>query len=265
MLKLTDEGDLFEHCSFMKDCKPKIGLTMRLEPETNRFYLGRDYCEALNAFGGLPVHLGLIPDENYIKGVIENLDGILLPGSNTDVDPYFYGEEPHPRLGTIIPEKDETDLIVLKKAEELKIPVLAICFGMQILNVFRGGALYQDISSQISEPVKHEQGSPSERKSHTIVYEEESLLARLITKDFPGKIRVNSSHHQAVKNIGGNLRATAWANDGVIECIEDLRSDRFVFGVQWHPEIGWKSDEVAQNIFRHFISECSNYCRSKTS
>src|SRR3954471_5398192 len=124
--------------------RPLIGITMRLELETRRFYLGRDYSEAVEAADGLPMHLSLIPDEAYIDAVIEGLDGVLLPGSDTDVDPSLYGEEPHPKLGRVIPDKDETDRLVLKAAERRNIPVFAICYGMQALNVSRGGSLVQD-------------------------------------------------------------------------------------------------------------------------
>src|SRR5687768_9410114 len=106
--------------------RPRIGITMRLEIETNRFYLGRDYSEAIESFGGIPVHLALIPKPDYLAEAISGLDGILLPGSNTDVDPHYYGEEPHHRLGTVIPEKDETDRQVLELIEQLNLPLLAI-------------------------------------------------------------------------------------------------------------------------------------------
>jgi putative glutamine amidotransferase len=238
----------------------KIGLTMRLELETRRFYLGRDYCEALENFGATPFHIGLIPKREYIKAAIENLDGILLPGSDTDVDPLRFGEEPHTKLKKIIFEKEETDLMILEEAEKIGLPVLGICFGMQVLNVSRGGNLIQDIDSQIENPVKHEQGVPLERNSHSIDIEENSRLMRLITNvEGAKKVKVNSHHHQAVREVGKNLRATAWAKDGVIECLEDERAGRFVFAVQWHPELSWKTDELSANIFKKFVKAAKEF------
>ena len=240
-------------------------MTMRLEIETRRFYLGRDYCEALEAFGAIPFHISLIPDKNYIAEALQNLDGILLPGSDTDIDPLSYGEDPQPKLGRVIPEKDETDLLVLAEAERLNLPVLAICFGMQILNVFRGGTLYQDIESQIPNCIKHEQGIPQGRNSHSIKIQETSFLSCLITKESKKEsVMVNSSHHQAIKKVGNNLKATAWAKDGVVECIEDTQEDRFNFGVQWHPELSWKTDELSIKIFETFVEKCTNYAQEKT-
>lgn len=233
---------------------------MRLETETNRFYLGRNYSEALENFGAVPVHLSLIPSREYIAEALEMLDGILLPGSDSDVDPLKYGEEPLPGLGKVIPEKDDTDLLVLREAERLKMPILAICFGMQILNVERGGTLVQDIESQIENCLKHEQGIASYRNSHSLKIDGGKILSRLITTT---EVTVNSTHHQSIKEVGKNLSATACAKDGVIECVEDTRDDRFVFGVQWHPELSWRFDELSKNIFQTFVGQCSEF-RSKT-
>lgn len=227
---------------------------MRLEIETDRFYLGRDYCEALEKFGAVPIHIGLIPKKNYISRLVEDLDGILLPGSNTDVDPTKFGEEPHIGFGRNIPIKDETDLLVLEEAEKRNLPVLAVCFGMQVLNVFRGGSLYQDINQQIKDSIKHDQGKPLERNSHSLETKKGSLIDELCSNP---KIKVNSHHHQSVKDVGKNLRITAHAKDGVVECIEDIRDDRFVLGVQWHPELSYKWDNLSENIFKVFVEECS--------
>lgn len=237
--------------------RPRIGITMRLEMESRRFYLGRDYSEAVEAFGGVPVHLSLIPKREYIAEAVAGLDGILLPGSNTDVDPHYYGEEPHHKLGTVITEKDETDRLVLAEVERLNIPLLAICYGMQALNVARGGKLVQDIESQLKGSIKHEQGIPHTRNSHSLKIAGGSILARLnAVKKAKEAIRVNSSHHQAIAKLGKNLKAVAWAKDGVIECVQDTRKDRFVLGVQWHPEMTADFDHISREIFELFVEKC---------
>lgn len=237
--------------------RPRIGITMRLELETRRFYLGRDYSEAVEACGGVPVHLSLIPKPDYIAEAMNGLDGILLPGSNTDVDPHYYGEEPHQKLGTVITEKDETDQLVLAESEKRNLPLFAICYGMQALNVSRGGTLVQDIESQIPKSIKHEQGMPQTRNSHNLKIGGGSILSGLnAVKEAKGAVRVNSSHHQAIKKVGKKLKAVAWAKDGVIECIQDTRKNRFVLGVQWHPEMTSSFDAVSREIFELFVERC---------
>lgn len=228
---------------------------MRIEQTTNRFYLGRDYSEAVEAAGGLPIHISLIPKADYIEPVVAQLDGILLPGSDSDVDPLRYGQQPHPQLGTVQTIKDETDLLVIAAAERRQIPIFAICFGMQVLNVSRGGTLIQDINSRVPSAVKHEQGPPRDRPSHGIWLNENTRLSNIA-----GTLNalVNSHHHQAIESIGANLAATAWATDGIIEALEDPRPDRFIVAVQWHPELGWQNDLFSQRLFRAFVNEAAN-------
>jgi putative glutamine amidotransferase len=234
---------------------PLIGITTRLDAE-NTFYLRRYYAEAIEAAGGVPVYIPLIPDRGYLGVLAERLSGLMLSGSNSDLDPVYYGEEPHLRLGQVSPERDRTDLILLEIAEERRMPVLGICYGMQSLNVSRGGSLIQDIESQVSNPYKHEQGGDYNRPSHHLKISPNSLLAELAG----GKeARVNSSHHQAIKSIGRDLQAIAWALDGVIEAVIDPRPDRFVLGVQWHPEIGWERDDFSRAIFDRFIAAAAHY------
>jgi len=242
--------------------RPRIGITMRLELETNRFYLARYYSEAVEAAGGLPVHIPLIPRPDFIRAVVADLDGLLLPGSNSDVDPLRYGQQPHPQLGVVHPEKDETDLLALAEAESLAMPVFAICFGLQSLNVSRGGTLIQDIVSQHADAIKHEQGAPRDRHSHSVRLIEDSIIGQLAKGDMAP---VNSHHHQAIENLGSELVATAWAPDGLVEAVEDPRSDRFVVGVQWHPELGWEKDELSESLFRRFIGAARGYAEKKNS
>ena len=240
--------------------RPRIGITMRLELETNRFYLARYYSEAVEAAGGLPVHVALIPNPEYIAGVIAGIDGLLLPGSDSDIDPLRYGQEPHPRLGSVHPEKDATDLLALEEAERRATPIFAICFGIQSLNVFRGGTLIQDIPSQQPNAIKHNQGAPRDRHSHRVRILDGSLLRQLAASETAA---VNSHHHQAIENLGRELVATAWASDGLVEAVEDPRSDRFVVGVQWHPELAWERDPLSQALFGRFVDEARNFARAK--
>ena len=243
----------------MPDYRPRIGITMRIELETDRFYLSRHYSEAVEAAGGAPVHLSLIPRSEYVAAVTDGLDGILLPGSDSDVDPLRYGREPHQALGHVHSIKDETDLLVLEVVERRRLPLFAICFGMQVLNVSRGGTLIQDIASQIQGAIKHEQGLPRDRPSHRIRLLEESRLASLAERD---EAVVNSHHHQAIETVGRDLVASAWAADGLVEALEDPRSDRFVMAVQWHPELGWERDPLSEALFNRFVSEAREYALS---
>jgi putative glutamine amidotransferase len=254
------DGDRGVNRDLMDGHRPRIGITMRLELETDRFYLSRHYSEAIEAAGGAPVHISLIPKRDYISTVIDKLDGVLLPGSDSDVDPLRYGAEPHPNLGGVHPVKDETDLLVLEEIEKRGLPLFAICFGMQVLNVFRGGTLIQDIASQIPKAIKHQQGAPRDRPSHAIALDKASLISSL------GRVEralVNSHHHQAVEKVGRNLIATAWTSDGLIEAVEDSRPDRFTLGVQWHPELGWEKDALSQALFNRFIVASAKYMHDR--
>lgn len=242
--------------------RPRIGIPMRIELATDRFYLSRHYSEAVEAAGGAPVHISLIPNFDYVDAVVDGLDGILLPGSDSDVDPLRYGQQPHPELGSVHTIKDETDLLVIEAAERRELPIFAICFGMQVLNVSRGGTLIQDIRSQVKDAIKHEQGVPRDRPSHRVRLSDATKLSNIAgTLDAV----VNSHHHQAIESLGANLVATAWATDGVIEALEDPRPDRFVVAVQWHPELGWKDDGLSQRLFKSFVNQAKEARQSITT
>lgn len=246
----------------MNRTRPLIGITLRHELETERFYLARYYSEAVEAAGGVPVHVSLIPERRYVRSVAERLDGVLLPGSASDVDPSRYGRDPLPGLGAVHPLKDETDALLLAEIERRGLPLFAICFGMQIWNVERGGTLIQDIRSQLPEAIKHEQGAPRERRSHRVRLLAEGLLRELAGSD---EAYVNSHHHQAIEAVGEHLRATAWATDGLAEAIEETRPGRWGVGVQWHPEIAWRGDPLSEGLFQNFVNAASEFAaRPKT-
>jgi putative glutamine amidotransferase len=239
-----------------ESARPLIGITMRHELEAERFYPQREYSEAVEAAGGAPVHLSLIPDAGYVSSVVGRLDGVLLPGSASDVDPLLYGREPHARLGSVHPLRDQTDALVLGEAERRGLPLLAICFGLQIWNVTRGGTLIQDIESQCADAIKHEQGAPRSRRSHRVRLLEGSLLHGLARGE---RALVNSHHHQALETLGRDLRATAWTSDGLIEAAEETREGRWGVGVQWHPEVAWHEDGFSCALFNSFVEAARDF------
>lgn len=240
---------------------PLIGMTMRHDLETERFYLARYYSEAVEAAGGVPLHISLIPNASYVEALLERVDGILLPGSASDVDPLRYGQEPHRKLGSVHPLKDETDLLVIAEVERRRLPLLAICFGMQIWNVARGGTLIQDIEAQSPDAIKHEQGAPRTRRSHRLRILPGSRLAAL--SGGGEAALVNSHHHQALETVGRDLRATAWTADGLMEAVEDTRGDRWALGVQWHPEIDWEGDQFSTAIFAEFVEAARTHAADR--
>jgi putative glutamine amidotransferase len=151
--------------------------------------------------------------------------------------------------------------LVLAEIEKRAMPLLAICFGFQVLNVSRGGTLIQDIPSQLPNAIKHQQGVPRDRPSHWVRLLEGSILAQL---DDVVRAPVNSHHHQAIDTLGRELVATAWAADDIVEAVEDPRSDRFVVGVQWHPEIGWERDGLSLALFTRFIEESRKFGETRS-
>jgi putative glutamine amidotransferase len=232
--------------------KPIVGIPCRYNWNNNYYELRETYPEAIYAAGGIPVILPLIPEADYINALMDHVDAICLSGAISDVDPLRYGHEPKQGLGPVVPKRDDLDTMLMDVAEERRLPVLAICFGIQSLNVYRGGTLIQDIYTEIKGSLKHMQGDLFYRQSHSISITESSLLAQLADSN---KAFVNSHHHQAVDIVGKNLEPIAWAADGIIEAVIDPRPDRFVLGVQWHPEVGWQNDQLSINIFNHFIEK----------
>jgi putative glutamine amidotransferase len=198
-------------------------------------------------------------NREMIEAYFEKVDGILLPGSPTDIDPARYGADRHAKLGRLYPERDFTDFVLLEFAEQRDLPLLGICFGIQSLNVYRGGSLIQDIPSLVPHSERHDEDAAAKISArHRIRIAENSLIERLAGT---AELEVNSYHHQSVQNPGRNLRAVAFARDGVIEALEDT-SGRFMIGVQWHPERGWQNDHFSMALFKAFIEEAGHAAES---
>jgi putative glutamine amidotransferase len=205
------------------------------EPPQRKLMLGMDYVAAVSGAGGIPL---VIPPMSVADEIlIGRLDALVVSGG-PDVDPALYGEGPHHHLGPIDPDADARELQVVQAADEREIPILAICRGMQLVNVSRGGGLWQDLPTEQPSDVVHRQMDPGTVMTHPVTVEGDSLLGELTYgehEDVAHRLPVNSFHHQAVRTLGRDLRITARAEDGVVEAYE--ATDRpFLVGVQWHVE-----------------------------
>jgi putative glutamine amidotransferase len=188
--------------------------------------------------------------------IVSRVKGVILLGG-ADVDPRLYGEEPHPTYSEAGSDRDAYEIALARAAVAADRPLLAICRGLQVLNVALGGTLVQDIPSQVPDAIDHGRrapGTPRDERAHGVTIEPASQLARLLADrlDPGGRCLVNSRHHQAIGRVAEGLVVTAQAADGVIEAAERPAS-RFCVGVQWHPENFWRSGEF-QALFAHFVA-----------
>lgn len=225
---------------------PLIGITCPEDETAGRLYLPHAYWRAVAAAGGTPVLLP--PAGAAVDNLAERLDGLLLSGGG-DPDPWHFGEEPRPGLGAVTPERDRFELELTRLALARGMPVLGICRGMQVLNVASGGTLLQDIPEGVPAPLKHSQNAPRWYPTHGVEIRPGTLLARILGTT---GLRVNSFHHQAVRDTAPGLTVSAVAPDGVIEGLE-APGPAFVLGVQWHPEAMWEKEPVQHTLFTAFV------------
>jgi putative glutamine amidotransferase len=210
------------------------------------------YERAVEMAGGQAVRIPLNPSSPDVMKLIEGCDGVLLPGSSADVDPLKYDTFRHPKTADADLERDAVDELLLQNAYRTRKPVLGICYGLQILNVYCRGTLLQHIES----PVNHEAGK-TVAIAHAVLVEPKSQLAEMIGRSSEKeafRLPVNSSHHQSVQEIGDRLRVVARSEgDGIVEAVEGTSPDHFVLAVQWHPERSVDEDEPSRAIFRALV------------
>ncbi len=215
--------------------KPKILLTCSEKVDNNNLSLicNHYYIEAIKKTGGIPI----LSDPSY-KGLedelIEMVQGVVFTGGG-DIAPHLYGEEPHPETKDIDEERDEFEIKILEKAKEKNIPILGICRGAQLINVASGGTLYQDLPNH------------TYNKNHMVNLKENSFLKDIFKED---KIEVNSYHHQAINKVAPNFDVIAKTDDDIIEAIIIKDKEKFILGVQWHPE---RMYETFERLFKKFI------------
>jgi putative glutamine amidotransferase len=232
--------------------KPIIGIGADINTTSTgreRAFVHLNYVRAVERAGGVAV---ILPPQSDVVEVIGALDGLLLAGGR-DCDPSLYGEEPHETVELMDPRRQSNELTLARAAFDCGLPVLGICLGLQVMNVARGGSLIQDIASEVPGCLQHESTS-DDRGRHDIDVFEETLLAAIVGS---GRKNVNTTHHQAVRNVGEGMRVTAKSADGIVEGAEHVRHPFFV-GVQWHPE-DMEGEEVATRLFVAFVAAARRF------
>lgn len=210
------------------------------------------YIAALQSAGAVATVIPLHERQDRVARVLAHTQGILLPGSGYDIDPQTYGEQPIPECAEPDSGRAAVDELLLQDAFNLHKPILAICYGVQALNVWRNGTLIQDLKTEGKTEIDHAPGR-TVAEAHSVRIASGSLLSSLVP-DHAESVQVNSSHHQALRSAGDNLRVTAVSSvDGVIEAVELDSADHFVVGVQWHPERTYTSSSLSRAIFAAFV------------
>jgi len=227
--------------------KPIIAITPNVTEDESKLQLNNKYCEAIWQSEALPIVISY--NLNEIESIINVADGLLFTGGG-DIDPFTMNEESKKNLGTIYPIRDNTEIALCKLALKKNIPILGICRGCQILAIASGGKIYQDIDSISS--IKHIQQAPKYYPTHFVNLETDSKLMKIYNSD---KLKVNSFHHQAVSVLGENMIVSAKSNDNIIEAIEH-KLNRFVLGVQWHPEVMFEKYNIHLKLFKEFVLNC---------
>lgn len=237
--------------------KPIIGITSSLEREADlenyhRTTVSIDYTKSVIAGGGIPIIIPITNDRETIKEQIAMLDGLILSGG-ADLNPHLYGQDFMPEIHTISPQRDEGEMMILEEFFKTSKPILGICRGHQLLNVFYGGSLFQDLKYSKLDVLKHSQDFYPALEVHKVdIIDEDNILF----KNFGSSILTNSFHHQSVDRLGEGLTLIAKTSDGIVEGFCD-KSRKFLYGVQWHPEMMTaRGNENMKKIFVDFVESC---------
>ena len=240
--------------------RPIIGISGSHNIEEHQLFLRENYMESVLRAGGLPVLLPHFSDEATARAFVSRLDGLLLAGGG-DVRPSRYGEEMLPACGEPDDQRDVFELLMIREAMGMGMPIFGVCRGIQILAVAMGGTLYQDIESQLGiEKLRHSQEPPYGEAVHTVRFAPDGLFARVTGVQ---EMRTNSMHHQSIKEPGERLVVEGMTEDGVIEAVRAKDNDG-IFAVQFHPEYLSDHSEQAARLFNHFVARASAYAQRRS-
>lgn len=228
---------------------PIIGVTPLWDAERKSVWMLPDYLDGIKAAGGIPVVLPIEMSEADADRIVETCDGFLFTGGQ-DVAPELYGTKD--ATGTVVPspERDNLETLLLSKALQADKAIFGICRGLQFINAFLGGTLWQDLPSQHPSDIVHRQDKPYVNPTHKVSLSGD--LQTLLGKD---TLEVNTLHHQAIKDLGKDLTPLAKSPDGLIEAVK-MMGKRFVCAVQWHPEYMFKTDGDSLRVFSWFVRQC---------
>jgi len=230
-------------------CTVAVTASIRPDGDTSRVRLTAAYVTALENAGLIPLIVPPLSSADAAAAVLDSVAGLVLTGGE-DVDPARYGEKRHEKVRAVNLARDATETALIQEAQARGTPVLAICRGIQILNVALGGTLVQDISSQCNTSIVHDEEGARDSRSHEITIEPGSLIAKAVGAEH---VTVNSFHHQSVQRVADGMRVTARSPDGIIEGLESTDEDWWVMAVQWHPEEMTESAEPwDRGLFKAF-------------
>ncbi|MGN1182368.1 MAG: gamma-glutamyl-gamma-aminobutyrate hydrolase family protein [Faecalibacillus sp.] len=230
--------------------KPIIGLIPLYDDEKKSYWMLPGYMNIIEKAGAIPIVLPMSQNKDILKQLVERLDGFLFTGGH-DISPEFYHQEALLECGKICKQRDEMEKLLFQLSFQLDKPMLGICRGIQLFNVLLGGNLYQDLPTQTKSQVTHHQLPPYDQAVHENYIVKDTPLYALLQKE---KIKVNSYHHQAIKDLSCQLKAMAYSEDGLIEAI--FHPDkRYLRAIQWHPEY-METDGNSLKIIQDFVQNC---------
>ncbi len=228
--------------------KPIIGIVPLVDIERESYWMLPGYMKGIEQAGGIPLMLPLTSNEENLEQLAEEIDGFLYAGGQ-DISPNLYAQKRSEMCGQCCRERDEMETMLFRMVYEQDKPLLGICRGIQCINVVMGGTLYQDLSSEHPSDTEHHQMPPYDVPVHSVKIIGDSPLYKLLKKE---TLMVNSYHHQAIKTLAPKLSVMAVSDDSLVEAVY-VPNKKFIWGIQWHPELSYLADENSRRIFSEFV------------